>query len=140
MQVFVSRGFALSALLENKVTGNIATVRLKPPRTETIVDLLFQLTGNEAEIAASATELDVAPGVTSRVASVAHLIAMKVLAARDKDREDLGNLLRVASASDLAAAKRALAQIQKAGRAPGRKLVGELARLLAPAPRRPRRR
>jgi hypothetical protein len=142
VHAFLARGFLLEALLENRRTREIATVRLRPPRSSTIVDLLFQLTGNELEIAADATEIDVAPGIRSRVASVAHLIATKVFAARDKDREDLANLLLVSTPADVVLARRALTHIQSSGRAPGRRLLRELERAQrsAPAARRRRRR
>lgn len=128
---FVRRGFAIDALLMTKSTDRIATVRLKPPGSEVLVDLLFDFTGIEREIVGSATEAEVHPGFEAPVATIPHLIAMKVLAFRKKDLLDLESLFEVAGSAELALARRAVEAISRAGKDPRRDLSADLERLLA---------
>jgi hypothetical protein len=128
---FVWRGFTIDALLMTKSTNRIATVRLKPPRSEVLVDLLFDFTGIEREIVGSATAAVVHEGFTAPVATIAHLIAMKVLAFRKKDLVDLDLLFEVAASADLSEARRAVAAIARAGKEPKRDLSADLERLIA---------
>ena len=69
-----------------------------------MVDFLFASSGIEAEIVASATETEILPDLSLRVASVGHLLAMKILARDDRSRpqdyDDIRALLAVASAAD----------------------------------------
>lgn len=128
---FVRRGFTIDALLMTKSTNRIATVRLKPPRSEVLVDLLFDFTGIESDIVESATDAEVHPGFVMPVATIPHLIAMKVLAFRKKDMLDLEYLFEAACSADLAEARKAVAAISRAGKEPKRDLSGDLGRLLA---------
>lgn len=121
---FVRRGFTIDALLMTKSTNRIATVRLKPPRSEVLVDLLFDFTGIESDIVESATDAEVHPGFVMPV-------AMKVLAFRKKDMLDLEYLFEAACSADLAEARKAVAAISRAGKEPKRDLSGDLGRLLA---------
>jgi predicted nucleotidyltransferase len=92
--------------------------------------LLFASSGIEPEVVASASELEILDGLTVPVATVAHLIAMKILArddrARPQDRLDLAGLFRTATAEDLAVAGRALELIDERGYGRGRRLLDEL--------------
>lgn len=101
-------------MLEHQATGRLATMRMVspfPPQDKAVVDLIFASTGIEAEIVAAATPIDVLPGVTVHVASLAHLLAMKVLAGRLQDAADFATLFRRASEGDLDDARAALALI-----------------------------
>ncbi len=129
------RGYAVHMMLEHDVTGRLATVRLLPPGGDEgglLADLLFSSTGIEAEIVAGADRLEVLPRLVIPVASVGHLIAMKLLShdadRRPRDAEDLLALMGVATAQDLAACRDALALITERGAHRGKDLVAELAR------------
>jgi predicted nucleotidyltransferase len=98
------------AAIEHKGADRLATIRLAKPgqRESTVVDLLFASSGIEREIVASATEIEIVAGLTMPVATVAHLIVMKVLARDDRNRpadaDDLIGLASVATESDWALA------------------------------------
>jgi hypothetical protein len=98
-------------MLDHQATGRLATMRMVSPHDMAVVDLIFASTGIEAEIVADATPVDVLPGVTVHVASLAHLLAMKALAGRLQDAADFANLFRRASEKDLDDARAALALI-----------------------------
>jgi hypothetical protein len=80
------------------------------------IDLLFASSGIEPEIVAAAEELAVLEDVAVRVASRAHLIAMKVLARDDRHRpqdvDDLRALVTEASDDELNKVREALALIE----------------------------
>ena len=100
-------GYTVVAAVEQTERGRLATMRLQPPmRGAAIVDLLFASSGIEVEIAQSAIELEILPGLMAPIASVGHLIAMKLLARDDRRRpqdwDDLRALIAVASEDDLA--------------------------------------
>ena len=133
----VRRGWSVDALLMTKSTNKIATVRLTPPRSNVLVDLLFDFTGIERQIVSSATRALVRNGQTMAVATRAHLMAMKVLAFRDKDKMDIDYLLDRAKKTEIAVARRALAEMSRAGKGAGRDLVGDLDALLAARAARP---
>ena len=104
-------GYRVIAIVEQESTARIATVRLvaEPGRDDGVVlDLLFASSGVEHEVVEAADDMEVFEGVTAPVASVAALIALKVLARDDADRPhdrvDLVALMRVASASDISGA------------------------------------
>jgi len=112
----LARGYRLHAQLEQEATKRLATVRLLVPgETEEsiVVDLLFASSGLEPEVVSSAQLVEIAPGVTTPVATVAHLLAMKVLAGRLDDMKDIRNLLAAATAEDLQQARDALLLIQQ---------------------------
>lgn len=109
--------YEVLALVEQETTGRLATVRLAR-RTDgrpVVVDLLFASSGIESEIAASAEELEVFPSMVLRVATVGHLLAMKLLARDDRhrptDADDLASLSNVASEEDWEVAAEAVALI-----------------------------
>lgn len=121
-----SKGYHISAVLEQARTGKLATVRLRPAADDRLVDLLFASCGIESDVVDCAENLEIDVGVFAPVATVGHLIAMKVLArddeTRPKDRLDLLSLLKAAQPADVALAKVALAGITEAGFNRGRQL------------------
>lgn len=132
----LAAGFGLVATVEQRRTARLATARLRAPGQASagvVVDLLFASSGIEPEIVAAAERLRVFPRTMLPVASVGHLIAMKLLArarARPQDSVDLRALLDVASSADLRAARHAVDTITERGTHRGRKLVPALERLL----------
>jgi predicted nucleotidyltransferase len=122
------RGYRIQALVEQEAIGRLATVRLVPPGEGTLfVDLLFASSGIEPEIVKAATPLALIEGLTVPVASLAHLIATKVLARDDvrrpQDRADLVALLAEAGPADLESAREALRTIQARGAHRGKDLL-----------------
>jgi hypothetical protein len=129
------RGYVVRTLLEQQRTGRIATVRLDRATERAVyVDLLFASSGIELEIVRDAEELEVLDDLRIRVASRAHLIAMKVLARDDRNRpqdwDDLRALLTDASEKDVETAQLALDLIALRGFNRGRDLRNDLARAL----------
>lgn len=130
-------GYSIDALVEQEAVGRLATVRLSPPGGELrgiVVDLLFASSGIEGEIVRSAERLRVLEGVELPVASVGHLIALKVLSrddvSRPQDVVDLRALLKVASEPDRKLARLAMNLISDRGYARGRDLLGDFESLL----------
>jgi len=109
-------GYQIVTCLEHEVTGRLATIRLMPPvgksEPAVILDLLFASSGIEPEIVANATPVEVFAGMVLPVASTGDLIALKLLARDDRrrpqDYDDLVNLCRDASESDVERAREAL--------------------------------
>jgi predicted nucleotidyltransferase len=122
------RDYNPPAVFEQDHNGRLSTMRLVGHRSDVAVDLLFASSGIEAEIVASATRLEVLPRVKAPVASTGHLIAMKVLAGRNKDLDDLENLIAAASPADLAVAREAVRLIQTRGYSHGQNLPVALER------------
>jgi Nucleotidyl transferase AbiEii toxin, Type IV TA system len=98
---FRTLGFDVVAVVEQLATGRLATTRLRHSGGGMIIDLLFASSGIEPEIAASATQIEVLPGMSLPVASIGHLIAMKLLS-RDDDRRpnDSADLVALSNAAD----------------------------------------
>jgi hypothetical protein len=129
-----SRGYVIETLLEQEVTGRLATVRLLAPGEETggvIVDLLFASSGAEPEIVASAERIEVLPGLVVPVATLGHLMALKVLAARTKDLADMEALLAEATTKDIDEARTLLRLITNRGCARNQDLLSAFAKLLS---------
>lgn len=129
------RGYEVMALVEQESAGRLATARLVPSADESglVTDLLFASTGIEPEIVAAAEQLLVLPGLTLPVATVGHLIAMKLLARDDRNRpadaDDLAALSATATGSDWEQAAEAASVIVDRGYHRGRDLVQALNRL-----------
>ncbi len=123
VRTLLGHGYRLLAQLEQDATRRLATVRLAPPPGDAVpgvvIDLLFASSGIEPEVVAAATPLEIFPGMVVPVATLSHLIALKVLARDDEhrpqDRGDLQQLLRAASRNELQEAHRELARIQSLG-------------------------
>jgi predicted nucleotidyltransferase len=127
------RGYALDTTVEHTGTGRLATARTTSP-SGAVIDLLFASSGIEPEIVSAAEEIEILDGFKVPVATVAHLIATKVLARDDRtrpqDRLDLAGLFRKATEQDLDAAREALELIDQRGYGRGRPLLGDLDRAL----------
>ncbi len=75
-------GYGVTTVIEQEATGRLAATRLVPPGESehgVVVDALFASSGIETEVTADADVLDVLPGLRVPVASIGHLIALKVL-------------------------------------------------------------
>lgn len=131
------RGYQLAAIVEQQATGRLATARLIPQEEGAagiVVDLLFASSGIELEIVSSAETLPLFRDLPVPVATVGHLIALKVLARDDtlrpQDRADLVALVRAADPGDLARAREAVSLIQQRGFHRGRDLSADLRQIL----------
>jgi hypothetical protein len=114
--------------------GRLATVRLISPvegESGIVVDLLFASSGLEPEIVATAKALETLPGVMVPVVGAGYLLAMKVLAGRPKDIEDIRGILEYIEPEELRLAREALDVITQRGFHRGRNLQEELTRLVA---------
>ena len=127
-------GYEVLAVVEQEA-GRLATVRLAVGPDRDLVDLLFASSGIEPEIADAARRVQVLPGLVLPVATVGHLIALKLLAAdsrtRPQDQVDLQALVAVSDPADVAVAEEAVAMIEARGDQRGRDLVGALAALVS---------
>ena len=124
-----AQGYGLSALVEQDAVGRLATVRLISPDADgvgVVVDLIFATAGIEAEIVADAEVLEILPAVSMPVATVGHLVALKLLArddeTRPQDAADLRALALVLGPEDQSTARTAVELIMKRGYARGRSL------------------
>lgn len=130
---FAAAGYRIDSLFEQDETKRLAGVRIHDSETGVGLDLLFAMSGIEAEIAASAQPLEVLPGTALPVATVGSLIVMKLLARDDRrrpmDADDLRSLAELATDDDWAQAQR-LAELVTARNAHrGRDLVAGLSQL-----------
>jgi predicted nucleotidyltransferase len=130
------RGYRVRATVEHEARKRLASARLVlSSPDEIVVDLLFASSGIEAEVAAAAENLEVLPDFTARVATVGHLLALKVLARDDRTRpqdwDDIRALLREATPADLDVAREALRLIQERGFDRGRPLLQQLDEIIA---------
>ena len=100
-----------------------------------VVDFLFASSGIETEVVRAADELDIMPGLRVPVATLAHLIALKVLSRDDRtrpqDRVDLVALLTRADSTAIATARAALAMIAERGFSRGHDLLAAFGALLS---------
>ncbi len=124
----------MKGAVEQRATGRLATARLSAPgeKTDVLVDLLFASSGIEPEIVAAATPMRLLEISSLPVATVGHLIAMKVLSeskARLQDRIDLEKLLTLATTHDLNLAERSLQLILSRGFARKKNLIELLGKL-----------
>ena len=127
VQRLQTRGFTLIAAVEQQATGRLATARLaRGPADGLVTDLLFASCGIEPEVAAGAERLTILPGVVLPVASVGHLLVMKLLARDDRQRpldaDDLEALRAIATETDWKVAGEAAALVMDRGAARGRDL------------------
>lgn len=128
-------GYRVLATVEQDLTLRLATAWLLPPGETSdgiVADLLFASSGIEPELVKSATPIELFPGFVIRVATVAHLLALKVLSVADErpqDLMDIRSLLAVADAADVEQAREALALIDQRGFGRGKQLARDLDRL-----------
>lgn len=95
------------------------------------MDLLFASSGIEGEVVASATRLEVLPNLSVPVATIGHLIALKVLAGRNQDLTGLEALLPYAPAADLDVARSGVRIIRARGFNREQDVVADLEKLIA---------
>ena len=126
-------GYTDRAHLDHVPSGRLATVRLRHPGAATpdpTVDLLFCATGIEEEIVEAAQPISFG-NTRIPVASLGHLVAMKVLSAgpgRPQDEIDLMSLLPEASQLDIEEATEALNLMATRGFTNDKDLLDELHR------------
>jgi predicted nucleotidyltransferase len=135
------RGYRVHAIVEQEATGRLATARLlldEEDEAGIVLDALFASSGIEGEVVEAAETIEVFADVRLPVASLGHLIALKVLAMDDRtrphDRVDLVALLAEAGPGDISAARAALALIEQRGFHRQKDLAGELERLVRVQP------
>lgn len=118
--------------------GRLFGVRLVSPSLDTdddttaIVDVLTGCSGIEPEVVAAAEVQEVLPRFFIPVARTGHLVALKVLAARPQDLEDVRVLLRSMGDAELNLARESLVLIERRGflEDSTRSLQAELGKLL----------
>lgn len=125
VRTFFGRGYRQlpRGVFEQLDQGRLATMRFVAPGLAaegTVVDLLFASSGIEAEIVAGAELMMTPLGLEVPVATIGHLIAMKVLSStanpkRFQDAADLRSLFERAQMADLDQARRALDLIAARG-------------------------
>jgi predicted nucleotidyltransferase component of viral defense system len=122
-------GFLVEAVIEHRASRRMATVRLREGPRAPMVDLLFAASGIEPEVTSCATPETVL-GQLVPVASVGHLIAMKLVSLDDehraRDRVDLVELSKVADDAEWARAEIAVRLIAERGFGRGRDLAAAL--------------
>lgn len=135
IQSLASHGYVATALVEQEHTGRLATARLHALGDDRIIDLLFASSGIEQEVVAAATIEPVSRSVSLPVASVGHLMALKLLARDDRrrpqDADDLHALAGVALEVDWTVASESITLISERGYARGRDLASSLETLRA---------
>lgn len=124
------RAYVVGSVIEQTAAGRLATARLtRSDEAGVIVDLLFSSSGIESEVVAASEEIQLLEGATTRVATVGHLLALKVLSESDErpqDTIDLNALSKVARQSDWEMALAAVAMITSRGYHRGRDLSARL--------------
>ena len=131
--LLVTKGYTNPQLLMHTIpTRRMGWRVFIPPSREASIplDILVTACGIEKNIVASATTIEILPGLSLPVATLGHLIAMKVLSQnsfdRLQDRVDLLALLRNATEQDRIVVERSLKEMVDRGFASGRNLVEEL--------------
>lgn len=125
-----SAGYEVLKVIEQTKTSRLATARLRRrDEPEVIIDLLFASSGIEREVVAGAARLEADDGFDVPVASIGHLIALKVLSESEKrlqDRIDIQELAKVAGEDDWQTADAMVRLIKQRGFHRGRALVTRL--------------
>ena len=127
-----ARGYIVLEAGVHPTLGHVTSLRVVSPVRaggRLVVDFMFDTTGIEQEIVASAGRLAVTRDLEVPVATRGHLIAMKVLsqgADRPQDSVDLRELLRRATTADLDGARTALRLIREREHDGGKDLLGAL--------------
>lgn len=122
------RRYSIVSQIEQYGTGRLGTVRLAVPGPgDVLLDLLFASSGVEPEIVAGANQLTILPELDLPVASVGHLVVLKLLArddeSRPQDAPDLRALRSVVRPADAEVARTAARLIVDRGFDRGRDLV-----------------
>lgn len=135
IDALLARGFRSPSVLMHIEPTQRLGMRLQTPASvgaiSTSVDILSSSSGIEREVVAAANVLELLPALHLPVASVGHLIAMKLVSANDadrlKDKDDLRKLLKVAGDDELADARGAIELIEARGYSRGLDLSNRLA-------------
>ena len=109
----------------------LSGVRLARAGSDVVMDLLFASSRIEDEVVANATRPQVLPRLSAPVATIGHLIALKVLAGRNQDLTGLGSLIPAAPAEDLGRARQAVRLIQARGFHRDQDVAADLDKLVA---------
>jgi len=90
------RGYEAGAIAAQEAAGRLSTVRLVRLGDEAglVTDLLFASSGVEPEIVEAADDVEVLPGLVLPVATIGHLIVMKLLVRDDRRRPNDADDLR----------------------------------------------
>jgi predicted nucleotidyltransferase len=132
------RDYSRQPWVEREEDGRLMTVRLLAPGEEgedgLLIDLLFASSGIEPEVVAAAELIEVIPGVSVPIAKSEHLLALKVLAGRPKDLEDIRVLFKTVAIADLHLTRVLLELIESRGFNRGRELLVELEKLQVSLP------
>ena len=127
VQDLLARGHAQTMAVEQEAVDRLAQVRIVLSDGQ-VADVLFASSGIEGEVVRAADPLEVLPGLVVPVATVGHLIVLKLLARDDErrpqDGADLVALAAVATEADRRAARDAAGLVEARGFARGRDLVG----------------
>lgn len=122
-------GYLIEAIIQQRSSGRLATARLCRGPTDPMVNLLFAASGIEPEVTAGATTITVLRHEVP-VATIGHLIAMKLVSVDDDrrptDRADLLQLSQVADDNEWARAQVAVRLITERGFSRGRDLAAAL--------------
>lgn len=116
--------------------GRLFGVRLVSPPldaeddTMAIVDVLTGCSGVESEVVAAAEIREALPKFFIPVARAGHLVALKVLAGRPQDLEDVHILLREIDPKELQSARQTLMLIEERGFNEAKDLLAELDKLM----------
>ena len=123
------RGYEVLAIVEQEAAGRLSTVRLirRGDEAGLVTDLLFASSGVEPEIVEAADDVEVLPGLVLPVATIGHLIVMKLLARDDRrrpnDADDLRALATEATPADWEQALQAAQLVHERGFGRERDLV-----------------
>lgn len=124
-------GYYPLEVLEQDYVERLSGVRLGQSGSDVVVGLLFASSGIEDGVVANATPLEVLPKLSVPVATVGHLIALKVLAGRNQDLTDLETLIPGASDADLDIARNAVKLIHERGFNREQDVVADLDELIS---------
>lgn len=126
-------GYEIVTVLQQSTQHRLSTVRLRQRARGPIVDLLFAACGIETEVVRAAEPIELPGGLVAEVATVGHLIAMKLVSRdakrRPHDQQDLVNLAKVADDDEWKRAEQAIELIRERGFSRGRDLRVGLAEI-----------
>gem|GEM_PF-2577015 len=97
------RGYEVVAIVEQEAAGRLSTVGLMRRGADAglVTDLLFVWSGVESEIVEAADDVEVLPRLVLPVATIGHLIVMKLLARDDRRRPNDADDLRALAAETM---------------------------------------
>jgi hypothetical protein len=119
-----ARGFLARQFFQRKETQELATVRFTLGDEPTKLDLLFSTSGIEALAVSTATRREVEKGFEVPVVALSHYIAMKLIAGRPQDMNDVSLLLPRATAKQRELISRLLTQTQDFRREKAQRMWG----------------